>query len=63
MVLGPMPCSCSNCFSVYFDSCFKVVRPLASKARRAGADTKERKPLVGLFCCSQMGQVGHVVLL
>ncbi len=60
---GPIPCNSKISASLNLDSCCKVIMPLLSNARLAGAASKERKPLSGLLSCSQTGQVGQLLLL
>ena len=61
--LGPIPCSCKISFWLNLESCCKLVIPLFSNARRAGAERLDRKPSMGLRSCSQIGQTGQSLLL
>lgn len=58
-----MPWNCKISFSLYVASCCSVVIPLCSNARLAGAESKDRNPLSGLFSCSQTGHAGQSLVL
>ncbi len=60
---GPTPCNFNSSFSVMVDSDFKLTSFSRSKALRAGADSKDKKPSAGFFSCSQKGQTGQSLLL
>jgi hypothetical protein len=63
IVVLPIPCSFKISSSLYLESSFNVVMWAFSSARRAGAESRERKPIFGLRCVSHIGQVGQSLLL
>jgi len=63
MEYGPIPCRDKISFSLYFASSSTVITPMFSKARRAGAESLDKKPIVGFRSFSHMGHVGQSLLL
>ena len=60
---GPIPCNAKTSRSLNLLSWRKVLMPLFSNARLAGAESPEVNPALGFRFFSQMGQVGQSVLL
>jgi len=56
---GPIPCSARRVFFVCFARAFTLRMPACSSARPAGPEKLLRKPFVGFFSASQVGQVGQ----
>ena len=63
MVVFPIPCSFKMVASLCLESFSNVVMSAFSSARRAGAESRERKPVFGLRSASHTGQVGQSLLL
>lgn len=63
MVVFPIPCRAAISVSLYLLSAFNVLMLAFSNARLAGAASKARKPSVGLWAASHMGQTGQSLLL
>ncbi len=59
----PIPCSFKISVTENFESLLSVVISAFSNARRAGAESNERKSSFGLLVSSQIGQVGQSELL
>ena len=56
---GPIPCNDRISFSVNFESCCRDDIPLFSRARRAGAESNDKKPVAGFLSLSHIGHVGQ----
>ena len=63
IVEGPNPCRANNSFSENAETCSGVVILLASSARLAGAERRDKNPSFDLRCASQTGQVKQSLLL